>query len=102
MSVSYDADSREVEKILLEIVNGHSKVLKEPAPFVIFRDFGDNGLEFEIYYWIELRKSAGIKVSSDMRHHIAAVFKREGINIPYPQRDIHIIPPKPEQDEPAE
>ena len=91
VGVSYDADSREVEKILLDIVNGHSSVLKNPAPSVIFKNFGDNALEFEIYYWIELKKSSGMKVSSDMRHHIMAVFKREGINIPYPQMDIHII-----------
>ena len=96
VGVSYDADSREVERILLEIANGHSSVLKNPAPFVLFKNFGDDALEFEIYYWIELRKSSGAKVSSDMRHHIAAVFKREGIGIPYPQRDVHIIPEKPE------
>ena len=96
VGVSYDADSREVERLLLDIVNGHSSVLKNPAPFVLFKNFGDDALEFEIYYWIELRKSSGAKVSSDMRHHIAAVFKREGIGIPYPQRDVHIIPEKPE------
>ena len=97
VSVSYDADSRQVEKLLLEIAGGHSSVLKNPAPFVIFKNFGDDGLEFEMYFWIELRKASGAKVSSDMRHHIAAVFRREGINIPYPQRDIHIIPDSPEQ-----
>ena len=101
VSVSYDADSREVEKLLLDVVNGHSSVLKNPAPSVFFKNFGDDGLEFEIYYWIELRKASGVKVSSDMRHHIAALFKREGINIPYPQRDIHIIPEKPETSENA-
>ena len=99
VSVSYEADSREVEKLLLDVVNGHSSVLKNPAPFVIFKEFGDDGLEFEIYYWIELRKASGVKVSSDMRHHIAAVFRREGINIPYPQRDIHIIAQKEGADE---
>ena len=99
VGVSYDADSREVEKILLDVVNGHSSVLKNPAPFVIFKNFGDDALEFEIYYWIELRKASGAKVSSDMRHHIAAVFKREGIGIPYPQRDIHIISENPESEE---
>ena len=91
VSVSYDADTREVEKILLDVAKGHSQVLKNPAPFVIFRNFGDSALEFEIYYWIELITSSGIKVSSDMRHHIMAVFAREGISIPYPQRDIHIV-----------
>ena len=90
VSVSYDADSRKVEKILLDVAGGHSNVLKNPAPFVIFKNFGDDGLEFEIYYWFELRKGSGAKISSDMRHHIAAVFKREGIDIPYPQRVIHM------------
>ena len=98
VGVSYDCDSREVEKLLLGIVNEHSQVLKNPAPFVIFKNFGDSALEFEIYYWIELRKSSGMKVSSDLRHHISAVFKREGINIPYPQRDIHIIKENDERD----
>ena len=95
--MSYDSDSRQVEKLLLDVAGGHSSVLKNPAPFVIFKNFGDDALEFELYFWIELRKASGAKVSSDMRHHIAAVFRREGINIPYPQRDIHIIPDSPEQ-----
>ncbi|MBQ2615565.1 MAG: mechanosensitive ion channel [Synergistaceae bacterium] len=90
VSVSYEADTREVEKILLDVVGGHSQVLKNPAPFVIFKDFGNDGLEFEIYYWFELRKGSGAKISSDMRHHITAVFRREGIDIPYPQRVIHM------------
>ena len=90
VSVSYEADTREVERILLEVVGGHSQVLKNPAPFVIFKNFGDDGLEFEIYYWFELRKGSGAKISSDMRHHITAVFRREGIDIPYPQRVIHM------------
>ncbi|MBR0251346.1 MAG: mechanosensitive ion channel, partial [Synergistaceae bacterium] len=96
VGVSYDSDSREVEKLLMDIVKEHSKVLKDPAPYVIFKNFGNDALEFEVYYWIDLRTSSGPKVASDMRHHIAAVFNREGINIPYPQRDIHIIPAKPE------
>lgn len=99
VGVSYDSDSREVERLLLDVVSGHSSVLKNPAPFVIFKNFGDDALEFEVYFWIELRKSTGARVASDMRHHIAALFKREGINIPYPQRDIHIIPDKPESEE---
>ena len=95
VGVAYGSDTRRVEKILLEVARDHSQVLKNPAPFVIFKDFGDSSLDFEVYYWIELRTSSGMKVSSDMRHHIAAVFEREGINIPFPQRDIHIINDEP-------
>ena len=100
VSVSYESDTRKVEKILIDVAKEHSQVLKDPAPFVIFKNFGDDGLEFEIYYWIELRKSSGMKVSSDMRHHIAAVFSREGIEVPYPQRVIHFAhTPKAEDTE---
>ena len=91
IGVSYDADTREVEKILLDVAKGHSKVLKDPAPFVIFKNFGDSSLDFELYFWFELKNSSGPKIASDMRHHITAVLRREGINIPYPQRDLHII-----------
>ncbi len=94
VGVSYDSDSRKVEKLLMEVVKDHSKVLNDPAPFVIFRDFGDDSLEFEVYYWFDLRTASGVKISSDIRHHILAVFNREGINIPYPQRDVHIIESK--------
>ena len=96
VSVSYDSDTRQVEKLLLDVAGGHSQVLKSPAPFVIFKNFGDDGLEFEIYYWFELRKGSGAKISSDMRHHISAVFKREGIEIPYPQRVLHMAANNPE------
>ncbi len=90
IGVAYDSDTRKVEELLNDIVKGHSKVLKDPAPVIIFKNFGDSALEFEVYYWIDLKQSTGMKVSSDMRHHIAAVFKREGIEIPYPQRVIHM------------
>ncbi len=90
VGVGYNSDTREVENLLMEIVKGHSKVLKDPAPFVIFKNFGDYALEYEIYYWIDLKTSSGMKVSSDMRHHIKAVFERENIEIPYPQRVMHV------------
>ena len=92
VGVAYDADTRKVEALMLDVVKGHSKVLKDPAPFVIFRDFGDSALEFEAYYWIDLRQASAPKVGSDMRHHLISLFREEGIEIPYPQQDVHIIP----------
>ena len=101
VSVGYESDTRKVEELLMEAAEGHSNVLKNPAPFVIFKNFGDDGLVFELYYWFELRKGSGAKISSDMRHRITAMFRREGINIPYPQRDVHIIPQEQTPDEKA-
>ena len=102
VGVSYDSDSREVEKLLMDVVKEHSKVLKDPAPYVVFKNFGDDALEFEVYYWFDLRTASWAKISSDLRHHILAVFNREGINIPYPQRDIHIIEARHESEAESE
>ena len=91
IGVSYDSDSRKVEELLLGVVKGHSKILKDPAPFVIFKDFADSSLNFEVYYWFDLKQASGMKISSDMRHHISALFKKEGIEIPFPQRVVHVV-----------
>ena len=90
VSVAYNSDTRHVEELLNEIVKGHSKILKDPAPAVIFKNFGENALEFEIYFWIDLKQATGMKVASDLRHHITAVFKREKVEIPFPQRVIYM------------
>ena len=92
VGVSYNADTRKVEELMLDVMKGHSRVLKDPAPFVIFRNFGDSALEFEGYYWIDLHQVSFLKVASDMRHHLISLFREEGIEIPYPQQDVHIIP----------
>ncbi len=91
IGVSYDSDTRRVEELLMEVVKGHSKILKDPAPFVVFKDFADSSLNFEVYYWFDLKQASGMKISSDMRHHISALFKKEGIEIPFPQRVVHVV-----------
>ena len=75
-------------------MKAHSKVLNDPPPFVIFRDFADSALVFDGYYWIDLRQASPLKVASDMRHHLISLFREEGIEIPFPQQDVHIIQPK--------
>ena len=64
VQVSYDSDTRQVEKLLLKVVKSHSKVLNDPAPFVVFSDFDASGLNFDLYFWIDLREASGAKVAS--------------------------------------
>ena len=93
VGVGYGADSRRVEELLLQVAREHSRVLKNPAPFVRFQDFGDNALMFELFFWVELSHTVSADVASDLRHHLQHVFREEGIDIPYPQQDVHLDPP---------
>ena len=91
--VACGTDTRHVEELLMKVIRDHSKALKDPAPFVLFRDFGAGSLEFEMYYWVDLMAASTMKVASDMRHHIASLFRQEGIDIPFPRTDVYLVPP---------
>jgi potassium-dependent mechanosensitive channel len=87
--VSYDTDPRRVEAILMEVVERHPLVLEDPAPAALFMGFGPDGLNFELRCYLR-DVNFLLTVRSDMNFDIAARFRREGINIPAPQRDLHI------------
>jgi small-conductance mechanosensitive channel len=88
VGVSYDADPREVEKALLSAAQ-HELMLVEPAPIVQFVDFGDSSLDFSLIVWTERPILRG-RIASDLRYNIWYALKERGIEIPFPQRDIHI------------
>ena len=68
-------------------------MLKFPAPQVLFKNFGDSSLDFELRVY--LRDSSGyFSVPTQMRLEIVKIFDEEGIVIPFPQRDVHIIDPR--------
>ncbi len=89
VGVAYDADPREVEKALLEAAQQHPDVLPEPAPSVYFTDFGDNSLNFDLLVW-SVNAFEIAKLSSDLRYNIWDALTSRKIEIPFPQRDIHI------------
>jgi potassium-dependent mechanosensitive channel len=88
VGVSYDADPRQVEQALLTAVE-HPLLLVEPAPSVQFRDFGDSSLDFDLLIWTEQPIARG-QIASDLRYRIWNALKERNIQIPFPQRDIHI------------
>ena len=91
VGVAYGSPSKKVAELLLQVTTSQDKVLKDPMPNVFFRDFGDNSLVFDVYYWINSRVEGGLKlVSSDIRFGIDELFDEHGIVIAYPQRDIHV------------
>lgn len=89
VGVSYSADPRRVMEILLEIAQAQPKVLKNPEPAVAFQGFGDSTLDFEIRVHLA-DVLDGLGVRNDLRLAVFERFKEEGIEFPFPQRDLHI------------
>lgn len=93
VSVSYDADPRRVYEILLECAERSGDVLRLPAPTVVFRDFGNSGLLFELRFFIR-QADYMLIIASNLRFAIYDAFDASGIEIPYPQHDVHIQYPE--------
>jgi small-conductance mechanosensitive channel len=89
VSVSYKANPREVEAALFEAAAKHPQALATPSPRVRLEGFGDNGFEFELLVWTDqVERLPGFK--SDMRHYIWEALTTRHIEIPFPQRDVHL------------
>ena len=93
---SYDSDPRQVMKLVLESAEEHPRVLDKPGPVVRLLGFGASGVDFELRIWIR-DPSAGVNnVRSDLYLGIWDTFKEHKIEIPFPQRDLHVkeMPPR--------
>jgi len=89
VGVGYGSDPRKVVEILNRVAREHPEVLAAPEPVALFVGFGDSSLSFELQFWIA-DYDTWVKVASDVRTGIAAAFKEAGIEIPFPQRDLHV------------
>jgi len=96
VGVIYGSPVREVERLMLQVADEHTRVRKAPKPFVLFNDFGDNSLIFDLYFWISMNRIMDRRIiESDIRFHIDELFREAGIVIAFPQRDVHLDTQKP-------
>jgi len=90
VTVAYGSDVRFVEQLLLQVAKENENVLEEPPPRVIFKGFGDSALEFELRVWtMRLLHRRGVLLSQ-LNFSIYEKFQHNGVQIPFPQRDVHI------------
>ncbi len=89
VGVSYQTDVDEVMKTLREIAEASPLVLKEPPPVVLFLKFGDSALSFELRVYVNQMKDRLVTIS-ELHQTIIKEFRRRGIEIAYPQMDLHI------------
>ncbi|MDH3977431.1 MAG: mechanosensitive ion channel [Gammaproteobacteria bacterium] len=90
VGVAYGSPVRQVSELIDQAVSEHADILTDPAPAVIFEDFGDSALIFDAYFWVMAGGDRDLrKIRSDLRFRIDALFKEHDITIAFPQRDVH-------------
>ncbi len=90
IGVAYGSDVTLVTRLLIEVADEQKRVLKSPKSFVLFEDFGDSALLFSLNYYIS-DSFSDPKIKSAMRYIIDAKFRENNIQIPFPQRDVHLF-----------
>lgn len=91
VGVAYGSPVNEVIERLKQVIRAQDNVLLTPEPIVLFQDFGDSSLAFEVHFWVQMKRIMdGAKVRSSVRAAIDEDFRRAGIVIAFPQRDVHI------------
>lgn len=93
VGVAYGSDTQKIKEVLYEVAFAHPDIVRDfpgiPDPVVLFRGFGDSSLSFELRVFIR-DISQFLKVNSDLNFAIDSSFRKHGIEIPFPQRDLHI------------
>ncbi|MEJ8567838.1 mechanosensitive ion channel family protein [Elongatibacter sediminis] len=96
VGVAYGSPARKVEALLLQAAADQKDVLADPPPVVVFEDFGDNALVFDLYLWCEVQTGTELRViRSETRFNIEALFADNGIVVAFPQRDVHLDTTRP-------
>ena len=90
VGVSYNEDPVLVKEILMDVADENPHVLKKPTPHVFFDEFADSSLNFTLAIWTSSHTDKPRILKSELYFSIFEKFKEKGVEIPFPQRDIHI------------
>ncbi len=96
VGVAYGSPPAKVAELIAQAAAEHPHVMKNPPSDVLLDDFGDNALVFSLHFWMRLCPGVdGGTVRSELRHRINTLFNEAGINMAFPQRDIHLDSSRP-------
>ncbi len=91
VGVAYGSPVKRVAELIEQATREQKDVLETPSPLVIFEDFGDSALVFDVYFWINAIGDRDLRViRSNIRFRIDELFRESDITIAFPQRDIHV------------
>jgi len=89
VGVSYSSDPHKVHEVLLKILKEHKDVVDDPEPNVFFRDLGESSLDFRMLFWT-YNFDQWIRIRSEIIFKVFDELKAAGIEIPFPQHDLHL------------
>ena len=90
VGVSYHSDMKKVRELLFQAIEEHPRVLKDPKPNVLITGFGDNSVDHEMRCWMTDPAEGIGNLRSDVYYRVWELFKEHQIEIPFPQRDVHL------------
>jgi small-conductance mechanosensitive channel len=90
VSVGYDSDTAQVQKILIDAALASKRVLRDPPPAAHLVKLGADGLEFTLFYWIEDPVNGQMNIRSEINLRLLEGLRAAGIEIPFPQRVVHV------------
>lgn len=94
VGVAYGSDVERVREIMLDAAQAHPRCTAEPAPACFLTEFADSSINFTLFFWVADVSEGRLGPRSDVMRAIWAAFQSEGIDIPFPQRDLHIRNPE--------
>jgi small-conductance mechanosensitive channel len=91
VGVAYGTPLQQARDLLLDAAANHGLVLKSPAPVVLCEEFGENAVILRLYFWMRVRRAFERRtVESDLRFKTESLFRKAGLVIAFPQRDVHL------------
>lgn len=89
VGIAYGSDCKKAADLLVQVALENDRVLNDPKPKTWFREFGDSSLNFMLLCWIPNAVNK-FDITSELNHAIDAIFRENGVEIPFPQRDLHL------------
>ena len=89
VGVSYNSDVDKALDLMEKSIKGIDRILENPAPKIFLKEFGDSSVNLEIKFWIKDPENGIMNIKSEVNRNIWRLFKENGIEIPFPQQDIH-------------
>jgi small-conductance mechanosensitive channel len=92
--ISYASSVEVAMNIILSAAKKRPQILTDPGPDVLLKEFADSGINLELIIWVEDPEGGALKLRSDLNLEILGEFRKNGIDIPFPQHEVRLIPPE--------
>jgi len=86
--IGYGDDATKAREVLMKLIEADDRILKDPEPFIALSELGDSSVNFVVRVWVEAADYWGVYF--DMQEKVYNTFAKEGLNIPFPQMDVHL------------